>query len=433
MYPRRALDKENDIVADPTLVKQASLTRTPSALQLQQGLKANLTRTPTQPGKTFSSALFSPSVQSVLRAKTNFQQLPTTATDTINKNNNNNDGTPLKRKDTLTRTFSASLDNTSINNEKTSGLSSTPLQSENRRRSLTKRGSAKARLLVHKDDDEEVPQEELDISLEMNNNVDIKDNNNNNSSSSSNSSTAILVKSAPVETATTLLSIERGSKSQDKVVVGSAETDTKRRALTNHEDRWDIEYAPPREQEQPYDPGFELDAFALSTVPPALSYHVHSIDDFDIGLPEIMPAKIVRSGDPTQPEEKKEKEEKQTVLEKMTSQEKQKKPVNDDDVANEEEEEEDATAAMPKSTISADGHINVVWSDDEGGDELHPKGGYCFGIKDLLDETKTRPPFDGFVFELDASDDSLSEDDDDIFSEDASWRRRGVDVKQPFV
>lgn len=56
---------------------------------------------------------------------------------------------------------------------------------------------------------------------------------------------ARLVRAAPVETATTLLSIERAIESEDKVVAGSAENKTKRRALMNDEDSLEIEYCPP--------------------------------------------------------------------------------------------------------------------------------------------------------------------------------------------
>jgi len=95
---------------------------------------------------------------------------------------------------------------------------------------------------------------------------------------------------------------------------------------------------------------------------------------------------------------------------------------------------------VAKTTLTANGYLDVTWSDSEDdNDETndgspHPKGsishyhyntlgvgigsGRRFGIKDLENEDKIRPPFDGFMFELDdASEDSLSEDEDDIFGE----------------
>ncbi|KAF9112709.1 hypothetical protein BGX27_002930 [Mortierella sp. AM989] len=380
MYPNqagRAIDKENDIVADSasrttgphatTLVKQTSLmgSRTPSSKQQQQPLKPNIVKTPSQHGKIPALSANSPTAQGVLRAKTNHQQLPPAV---------DNNSTTLKKKSNLTRTFSAALDannNTSNNNNNdnnndsgnTDNTLSTPINTESRRRSLTKRGSAKARLVVHKDEP---------ISKKSGENVPKR--------TKDTKSSAGLVKSAPIESATTLLSIERAVESQDKMVVGHAETKTKRRALANDDDVWDIEYCPPPVEEQPYDPGFELDHFALSTVPPNIAYHINNIGDFDeldTGLPTIE-ASITRPSPPATPEQ------------------------------------EDDSAPMPKSEITADGHYNVTWSDDEDDHKLHPHGGNSFGIKDLQDENKTRPPFDGFVFEQDNSEDSLSEDEDDI-------------------
>lgn len=91
---------------------------------------------------------------------------------------------------------------------------------------------------------------------------------------------------------------------------------------------------------------------------------------------------------------------------------------------------------VAKTTLTADGHLDVTWSDDgsdgdgeENDGSPHPLGsisynhsgpissGRRFGIKDLPNEDKLRPPFDGFMFELDgvSSEDCLSEDEDDIF------------------
>ncbi|KAF9343496.1 hypothetical protein BGX26_005633 [Mortierella sp. AD094] len=381
MYPNQAgrvIDKENEIADSvargsaphTTLVKQASLlgSRTPSSKQQQLPLKPNLAKTPSQQGKTPILSVNSPGAQGVLRAKTNHQQLPLAV---------DNNPTTLKKKNNLTRTFSAALDNNSNSNNNnnnndgnnnitgnTDNTLSTPANTESRRRSLTKRGSAKSRLVVHKD--EPISKETTETRSKRT--KDTKP-------------SAVLVKSAPIESATTLLSIERAVESQDKMVVGPAETETKRRALTNDDDAWDIEYCPPPVEEQPYDPGFELDGFALSTVPPNIAYHfsrAESLDDLDTGLP-IIEASINRSSSP------------------ITF------------------EQEEDNAPMPKPDITADGHYNVIWSDDEDDHKLHPDGGRHFGIRDLQDESKTRPPFDGFVFELDTSEDSLSEDEDDIF------------------
>ncbi|KAF8952923.1 hypothetical protein BGZ46_003338 [Entomortierella lignicola] len=371
MYPNqtgRVIDKENDIVADSvtrgsgphaTLTKQASAqlgSRTPSSKQLQQTpLKPNLVKNPSQQGKPPAVSVNSPG--GVLRAKTNQQQLPSSA---------DNTAAALGKKGNLTRTFSAALDSNNNNNndgDNASNTLNTPANTESRRRSLTKRGSAKARLVVHKD-------EPTSKAVAGNTTKRIKDS----------KPSAVLVKSAPIESATTLLSIERAVESQDKMVVGPADTKTKRRALTNDDDTWDIEYCPPPVEEQPYDPGFELDCFALSTVPPNIAYHVKRLEDFDdldTGLP-IIEASINRPSSPITFEHKKDNE------------------------------------TMPKSEITPDGHYNVTWSDDEDNNEAHPDGGRRFGIKDLLDESKTRPPFDGFVFEQDTSEDSLSEDEDDI-------------------
>ncbi|KAF9180406.1 hypothetical protein BGZ49_005006, partial [Haplosporangium sp. Z 27] len=257
----RVIDKENDIVADSvtrgsgphaTLTKQASVqlgSRTPSSKQLQQTpLKPNLVKNPSQQGKAPAVSVNSPG--GVLRAKTNQQQLPSSA---------DNTAAALSKKGSLTRTFSAALDSNNNNNndgDNASNTLNTPANTESRRRSLTKRGSAKARLVVHKD-------EPTSKAVAGNTTKRTKDS----------KPSAVLVKSAPIESATTLLSIERAVESQDKMVVGPADTKTKRRALTNDDDTWDIEYCPPPVEEQPYDPGFELDCFALSTVPPNIAYH----------------------------------------------------------------------------------------------------------------------------------------------------------------
>jgi hypothetical protein len=89
-------------------------------------------------------------------------------------------------------------------------------------------------------------------------------------------------------------------------------------------------------------------------------------------------------------------------------------------------EKEKAKGPMPKSTLSTEGHLEFSWSDDDEDDEggLFPKGGRCFGIKDLYDDSKTLPPFEGFIFDLEGSEDSLSEDEDDILGAIRSARQK---------
>ncbi|KAG0197260.1 hypothetical protein BGX28_009244 [Mortierella sp. GBA30] len=367
MYPNqssRVLDKENDIVETgvarghpATLVKQASLlgNRTPVKQQQQHPGKMNLTKTPTQQGKNTLLAHNSPTV---LRAKTNQQQLPPT--------NEDSNAAAMKKKTGLVRTFSATLENT---HPSSSFAPSTPVASESRRRSLTKRGSAKARLLVHKDE----PVSDGSV-------ADLPDNTN------VLKPAARLVRATPVETATTLLSVERALESDDRVVVGSTDNKTKRRALMNDEDNLEIEYCPPPVPEQPYEPEDRIDTSVLSTIPPAIAYRVRSFTEFDLGLPDFEPAEITRLQSPSSPHAKPE-----NVTTKRTS--------------------------LLKTAITTDGHFEAIWSDDEENDvQIHPKGGRIFGIKDLDDETKISPPFEGFFFDLNAqSEDSLSEDEDDIF------------------
>lgn len=101
---------------------------------------------------------------------------------------------------------------------------------------MTRRGSAKLRLVVHKD-------EEISslVPVEENESTDKDDD----TIKQRTKPSEILVKGSPIESATTLLSIERAVESHDKVVAGAADAKTKRRALTNDEDRWEIEYCPP--------------------------------------------------------------------------------------------------------------------------------------------------------------------------------------------
>ncbi|KAF9185313.1 hypothetical protein BGZ51_002737 [Haplosporangium sp. Z 767] len=372
MYPNQAnrnLDKENDIVAEAAAarggtgvpnasqVKQASSlmgSRTPTTNKQQQlmGPKSNLTKTPLQQGRTLASVLNSPSTQNALRTKTNFQQLPPAADDIVGV---------AKKKGDLARTFSATFENI---------MPSTPVTAESRRRSLTKRGSTKTRLVVHKD--EPATKETVNSNLNQ-----VKDDSYHKSKSKP-AVTTRPAKAAPLETTTTLLSIQRAVESEDKVVVGSADIKTKRRALTNDEDKLEIEYCPPPIEEQPYDPGFKIDHSVLATVPPALAYHTRSMKEFAVDFPELEPAEYRRSPPVVEPVK---------VAE---------------------------NTLVPTTRITADGHFEAIWRDEENDHQVHPKGGCQFGIKDLDDESKTEPPFDGFLFDVDGSEDSLSEDEDDI-------------------
>ncbi|KAF9284741.1 hypothetical protein BGZ68_004462 [Mortierella alpina] len=325
----------------------------------------NMAKTPTQQGKNAVLGLGSPSAQSVLRAKTNQQHLQP-ATDDSN-------AAAGKRKSGLARTFSAALENNNIGSP---FAPTTPVASESRRRSLTKRGSAKSRLVVHQDEPA-LPDSKDNLTKS-----DLGSNTLNQTAKPA----ARLVRAAPVETATTLLSIERAIESEDKVVTGSAENKTKRRALMNDGDSLEIEYCPPPVKEQPYEPEDRIDTSVLSNIPPAIAYRFHSMTEFDLGLPDIEPAEFTRPS-------------------------RSRSPAIESEVA------DTKVISLPKTTITADGHFEAVWSDDEEDDhQVHPRGGRSFGIKDLYDESKVQPPFDGFVFNVDAqSEDSLSEDEDDVF------------------
>lgn len=299
MYPNqsgRTLDKENDIVTEnnagrtgttgpgglhANLVKQNSLmgSRTPSKQQ-QQGLKMNTagSKTPMQQqGKVSNLGLNSPSgkescsfsrkyyegnwvldaatdriistvlsllASSVLRPKTNYQ-LPPSAP--IADNSNNPTNTNQKKKSGLARTFSTTFESNNDNNNNNSTIvPSTPVKtSDSRRLSLTKRGSAKARLVVHKDEPAQDHIAETPIKINLGASLNIGTTGCGGDSTTSQQSQARLVEAAPLESATTTLSIERSLESEDKVIVGQAKAETKRRALTNLEDKLEIEYCPP--------------------------------------------------------------------------------------------------------------------------------------------------------------------------------------------
>ncbi|KAF9902655.1 hypothetical protein EC991_004712 [Linnemannia zychae] len=430
MYPNQAgrvLDKENDIVTEgnagrtgaaggpgglhPNLVKQSSLigSRTPSKQSQQQqqlqGLKMNPSGAKT-PSKASNLGINSPA-QSVLRQKTNYQLPPVAPV----VGNNNPANTNQKKKSGLARTFSTVLEFNINNNNNNNTAPSTPVKpSESRRLSLTKRGSAKARLVVHKDEPASTIDAEAKTNLGPTKTIKTGDS----SSAGGNGAGGTLTShrpiarpaKAPLESTTTLLSIERSLLSEGKVIVGQANADTKRRALTNIEDKLEIEYCPPPVEEQPYEPDFEIINYdVVKTAPPSLAYHYNTMDDSDLPVPsfELAPTKRPSRSLSSSP------------------------GLSDTE----------AEIPVAKATLTADGHLDLTWSDDESSDENdgspHPIGsvsqdyslslsgrissGRQFGIKDLPNETKFRPPFDGFMFDLEgtSSEDSLSEDEDDIF------------------
>ncbi|KAG0023787.1 hypothetical protein BGZ82_010658 [Podila clonocystis] len=376
MYPSqtgRIFDKENatepapssTATGAPSLVKQASLLMTPSA---KQPLKMGLTRTPSQQGKMTSSAASSPFGlgQSVLRAKTNLQHPPPTGDDSLKAG---------KKPSNLARTFSA-LETNPASPSDSPDISASK---DARRHSITKRGSAKSRLIIHRDEPSPTPATPtapVEEAPSLSQALPVKD-------------VGLVLKTASsLETTTTQLSINRALESHDKVVVGAAETQTKRRALTNDEERLEIEYCPLPVPEQPHDPGFEIDYSVFENMPNPLAYQLRTIDRFEIDPPSFDPAPIDRY----------------------------RPHRTDKDQSNEGEEEE---FVIPTVTI-ADGKFDVIWSTEganlkeHSDDHVHPEGDRLFGIKDLHDESKLRPPFDGFIFEFEGSDDSLSSDEDDI-------------------
>ncbi|KAF9580447.1 hypothetical protein BGW38_002912 [Lunasporangiospora selenospora] len=189
------------------------------------------------------------------------------------------------------------------------------------------------------------------------------------------------VKPSSLQGKSSTMSVSSPSESEEKVIVGVAESQNKRRALMNDDERLEIEYCPPPVEEQPFDPGFHIDYSVFASQPPPLAYYIRSVKDFDIPDPVFEDAEILRPSVRA------------------------------------------GVAATPTTRITKNGHFEVMWDGDEenqGSDgendyHVHPKGiGRSLGIKDLHDDSKTRPPFDGFLFDLNTSDDSLSEDEDDI-------------------
>ncbi|KAG0334400.1 hypothetical protein BG004_000429 [Podila humilis] len=413
MFPNqsgRVFDKENATEQASTtaaasgphapLVKQSSTLMTPTG---KQPPKMGLSRTPSQHGKITMLGASSPFGQSVLRTKTNLQQPPLAAGDNTMK-------LSAKKSSALTRTFSA-IEESGTTNYPTSPssiLSPDQSESKDRRRSITKRGSAKSRLVIHRDELTTTPTKTTTTSA-----------------TTTSTSTTLLESASPIiskltrppqarastpvpdglrpllqtvpsslEATTTQLSMDRALESHDKVIVGAAESETKRRALTNDEDNYEIEYCPPPAPEEPFDPGYELDYEVLKTVPPPMAYQLRTLDRYDLEDPVFEPASIER---PRKSTDNNLKDNKKEMAGAKTQ----------------EVEETKIQVAIPTVTV-ASGEFDVKWSTLDGDlsdhDEIS-KTSSLFGIKDLHDESKIRPPFDGFVFEIEDSDD---EDGDDI-------------------
>ncbi|KAF9416767.1 hypothetical protein BGZ94_010125 [Podila epigama] len=403
----RILDKENATEPTPNtlatgahagLVKQnLSVMNTPSK---QQTLKTSLVRTPSQQSKQPSSAANSPFGQSVLRTKTNLQQPPPL----VLVNDTSKNPTAVKNQPSLARTFSASQETNTLAPATTSPEDASSTQ--DRRRSLTKRGTAKSRLHIHKDD--HAPPHsphENNPSKDVQSKTNTIDHNKPTTATTTAPSSKVqelkqtLKANSTLETTTTQLSITRAFESQEKVIVGAAEAQTKRRALTNEEDRLEIEYCPPSVPEQPYDPEFEIDYSVLKTVPPAMAYQLHSLDRFDIPDDPVFDlAPIDRQDKKTEVKTKDELDE---------DAHKPDDPVFDLAPISRHDKEAEAKT---KDGQDEDAHIPDVKvpdikvtndQTDVGGSSKNVKTmDDIFGIDDLYDESKIRPPFDGFVFEI---------------------------------
>ncbi|KAG0041686.1 hypothetical protein BGZ83_001449 [Gryganskiella cystojenkinii] len=389
-------DKENaTLLSAPTLVKQgsvlASVTSSHPAKTLARApSQKNFAKTPSSKG----GAMAAPGTPKggVLGSRTNYaaramQVLQSQEKKAETKAEENTAVSSIANP--LTRTSSVALETapttttTSISTLEKTNEESSSRQPENRRLSLTKRGAAKDRIVVLADVPNELDdQSENDFSGQQDLN-------------GPNKLASRQVKANPVESATTLLSIERAVESEEKVVVGAAKANTKRRALEKDDDRYEIEYCPPPVEEQRYDPGFEIDYSVLSTVPPAIAYHAASLADLpELELPKFEPVNIRRELD---------------------------RPKGYDPVKD---------GIVPVTAITHDDRFEVTWGDDEDGaeaEETHPEGGRRFGILDLGNKDKLRQPFDGFAFDLDGSDSSLSADEDDVFSKSLDSAVNGFD------
>ncbi|GJJ75921.1 hypothetical protein EMPS_08279 [Entomortierella parvispora] len=376
-------DKENASLPAPSLVKQGSIL---SSAPTTHPVKA-FSRAPSQKNfaKTPSKAAPGTPKGGVLGSRTNFAARAVQVPQGLGKKSDASaDTTPTLNP--LTRTASAVQENAPMTTLQTStslekaieDLRPAPLES--RRASLTKRGAAKDRISL-------LP----DVPRLLNEQDDTGDNGPNKLASRQ-------IKSNPVETATTLLSIERAVESEDKVVVGAADAKTKRRALENDEDRYEIEYCPPPVAEPRYDPGIDLDYSVLTNIPPVLAYQVKHLGDFgDLESPKLEPANIVR----------------------LPSSEAHFTLDTADLFGPAAETDRSKDGIVPTTRIVRDKihgeYFDVSWDENEAVDEkAHPKNGRRFGILDLADKEKIQHPFEEFAFDVEGSESSLSADEDNI-------------------
>ncbi|KAG0255461.1 hypothetical protein DFQ27_006230 [Actinomortierella ambigua] len=419
MYHTRSssiVDKENkEAASSRVLTRQQSssnllLPRTPSkqhtqGQQHQQPLKAGIPGTP-HLAKTAAIAPSTPTGHSILRAKTN-QQLPATPNAHGTKSNSNN--TTTTKKSTLARTFSAATATTAAEENTDDYQQQQSLQSPDiaaiaaadaRRKSITRRGSnIRERLIVHRDgpsaDTPDATAANMAATpLQATSSSAVS------TSSSPSSGRASLRKKSLIrretvaeqarENATTTLAMERSQESLDKVVVGEGRTESKRRALSKEDDDVEVEYCPPRQQEQPYECEVQIDKKVFDLHPPALAYYISTVEDFDLPTPSFEPAETRRRpglaamGEPT-------------IDAASTDTNHKEEPDNDDNPSNNVKEKDivDSARRDEESELEA---------------TLHPAGSPTtnFGITDLHDNSRTLPPFDGFQFDVDDSGDDLN-------------------------
>ncbi|KAF9971166.1 hypothetical protein BGZ73_005934 [Actinomortierella ambigua] len=413
MYHTRSssvIDKENkEAASSRMLTRQQSssnlLPRTPSkqhiqGQQHQQPLKAaGVPGTPSLPAKQTTIAPSTPTSHSILRAKTN-QQLP--ATPSAHGSKVTNHHTP--KKGGLARTFSAATVNSiAAENNTENHLRSPDLAAiaaaDTRRKSITRRGSSvRERLIVHRD---EPSVDSLETSAT---NVAAMPPHETTSSSSLAAATpeslrrsshrkkSLIRREKAVEqakeNATTTLAMERSQASLDKIVVGEGKTESKRRALSKEDDEVEIEYCPPRQQEQPYECEVQIDKRVFDLHPPAFAYYVSTIKDFDLPLPSFEPAETRRRPGLATMD--------MPTIDTATKDIKlRKRPGSKGGLSSNEKTTDDAERARGDEIAELEA-------------TLHPEGSpsaTILGIADLHDNSKTLPPFDGFLFDVDDSGD----------------------------
>ncbi|KAG0236308.1 hypothetical protein BGW42_003720 [Actinomortierella wolfii] len=419
MYHTRStniVDKENeDAAPSRVLTRQQSSTnllpRTPSKQHVQQQQQlplkaaAAMPGTPSHSSKQAATMPSTPTGHSILRAKTN-QQLPTTPSAQGTKSNNNNN-----KKSTLARTFSATTGNVeeatkenlpedAPQQPRPSALQSPDIAAlaaaDTRRKSLTRRGSnVRERLIVHRD---EPSVDSASESAATTPSKSFQEAPSHSSPSTHAAPTALtptrrtshrkksLIRRETVaerasENATTTLAIERSQSSSDKVVVGEGKTESKRRALSKEqEEDVEIEYCPPRQQEQPYECEVQIDKRVFDLHPPAMAYYVRGIEDFEAPLPSFEEAETRRKPALALVDH---------LDERATKKDDNGKKGPDSD-------------GQPNTGAESD-NVERARAEEESELEatLHPEGSPTFGIVDLHDTSKTLPPFDGFLFDVD--------------------------------